>query len=138
MSFANPSQDRIRALLAAARTVAVVGFSPNIMRPSHRIARGLQSVGYCIIPVRPGIDAGLGEQAYPALGAVPHPIDIVDVFRAPVHVPAIVDECLRLGLPALWLQDGVIHEAAALRACAGGMTVVMDRCLLRDHYSLRA
>lgn len=138
MSFANPPPERIRALLTNARTVAVVGFSPNIMRPSHRIARGLQSVGYRIIPVRPGIATGLGEQAYPTLGAVPQPIDIVDVFRAPAHVPAIVDECLRLGLPALWLQDGVIHEAAAQRAREGGMMVVMNRCLLRDHFSLRA
>ncbi len=132
-AFANPEPEAIRRLLIAARTIAIVGFSPKPSRPSHRIARALQSVGYRVIPVRPALQEGLGVRAYPSLSAMPEPVDIVDVFRAPGHVPAIVDECLALGLKALWLQDGVVHPAAAERAAAGGMTVVMDRCILRDY-----
>lgn len=98
--------------------------------------RALQSVGYRVIPVRPALQEGLGERAYPSLSAMPEPVDIVDVFRPPGHVPAIVDECLALGLKALWVQDGAVHPAAAERAAAGGMTVVMDRCILRDYTSL--
>jgi predicted CoA-binding protein len=135
MPFVNPSPEAIQKLLASARTIAVVGFSPKPSRPSHQIAHGLQSVGYRVIPVRPALHEGLGEQAYPSLSAIPHPVDIVDVFRAPRYVPAIVDECLALGLKVLWLQDGVVHRAAAERAVAGGMTVVMDRCILRDYTS---
>jgi predicted CoA-binding protein len=136
MAFANPDPEAIRRLLVKARTIAIVGFSPRASRPSHRIAHGLQSAGYRVIPVRPALHESLGERAYPNLSAIPDPVDIVNVFRASRHVPAIVDECLALGLKVLWLQDGVVHLAAAERAVAGGMTVVMDRCILRDYTSL--
>jgi predicted CoA-binding protein len=138
MSFQNPQPEQIRDLLKRVKTIAVVGFSPDPGRPSHNIARMMKRFGYRIIPVRPGLAEGLGERAYPDLASVPDPIELVDVFRASEHVGAIVDECLRLGHKAIWLQDGVIDEAAAQRAVAGGMTVVMDRCILRDYTRLVA
>jgi len=130
--FINPDTDAIRQLLKQIDTVAVVGLSPNESRPSFRVARGLQSMGYRIIPVRPMVSEVLGEQAYPDLGSLLEVPDIVDVFRAAEHVPAIVDDCIRLGVRRLWLQEGIINEAAAIRATDAGITVVMDRCLWRD------
>ncbi len=138
VNFQNPQPEQIRDLLKRVKTIAVVGFSPDPGRPSHNIGRMMQRFGYRIIPVRPGIAEGLGERAYPDLTSVPDPVDLVDVFRASEHVGAIVDECLRLGHKAIWLQDGVIDEAAAQRAVAGGMTVIMDRCILRDYTRLVA
>jgi predicted CoA-binding protein len=132
MSFSNPSTEEIRRLLQTVRSIAVVGLSPNESRPSFGVARGLQSRGYRIIPVRPLVDEVLGEKAYPDLESLPERPDIVDVFRAPEHVPAIVDSCIRLGIRRIWLQDGVIHEEAALRAQQAGIQVVMDRCIWRD------
>lgn len=119
-------------MLRKIRSIAVVGLSPNAARPSFRVAQGMQELGYRIIPVRPKVSEVLGEKAYPDLGSVPHKIDLVNVFRAPEHVPAIVEECIALGIKNLWLQDGVIHEEAAQRARAAGITVVMDKCLWRD------
>lgn len=134
----NPDADAIRAMLREVKTIAVVGLSPNPARPAWRIARALQGFGYRVIPVRPKVAEVLGEKAYATLAEVPETIDLVDVFRAAAHVDAIVDECLRLGLKRLWLQDGVVNEAAARKAVAGGMTVVMDRCIFRDHQALLA
>ena len=130
--FRNPDPAAICALLREVRTVAVVGLSPNPGRPAFRIARALQGFGYRIIPVRPKVESVLGEKAYASLSEVPDRIDLVDVFRAAEHVGPLVDECLRLGLKRLWLQDGVVNEAAAAKASAAGMTVVMDRCIWRD------
>lgn len=130
--FRNPPPEAICALLREAKTIAVVGLSPNPARPAFRIARALQGFGYRVIPVRPKVESVLGEKAYASLSDVPETIDLVDVFRAAEHVGPLVDECLRLGLKRLWLQDGVINEAAAVRAQAGGMTAVMDRCIWRD------
>ena len=138
MTFQNPDAEQIRALLKRVKNIALVGFSPNPGRPSHNIGRMMQRYGFRIIPVRPGVSQGLGEKAYRDLASVPDPIDLVDVFRASEHVGALVDECLRLGLKAIWLQDGVIDEAAARRAVAGGMTMIMDRCILRDYTRLVA
>jgi uncharacterized protein len=138
MSFDNPGAEALCTLLGHARRIAVVGFSPRSHRPSFRIAAGLQRVGYEIIPVRPGISEGLGQKAYPRLSALPRVPDIVDVFRSAEHVPAIVDECLAIGAKVLWLQDGVVNIEAAERARAAGMTVIMDRCILRDYYSFCA
>lgn len=133
MNFTNPNAEDICRLLREVHTIAVVGLSPNAARPSFRVAQALQSFGYRIFPVRPLIAEVLGEKAYPDLESLPEMPDIVEVFRAPEHVPAIVDSCIRLGIKKLWLQDGVIHEEAALRAQQAGITVVMDRCMLRDH-----
>ena len=135
--FRNPDPEQICALLREVKTIAVVGLSPNPARPAFRIARALQGFGYRIIPVRPKVAEVLGEQAYASLSEVPEKIDLVDVFRAAEHVGPIVDECLRLGLKRIWLQDGIVNEEAAEKALGGGMTVVMDRCLKVDHQRYR-
>ena len=132
MSFSNPEPAQIRQLLHKAHIIAVVGLSPNPARPSFGVARGLQGFGYRIIPVRPLVKEILGEKAYASLESLPEKPDIVDVFRAPEHVPAIVDSCIKLGIGNLWLQKGVIHEAAAIRAREAGITVVMNRCMWQD------
>lgn len=140
MAFRNPDSDAIRTLLERARTIAVVGYSPHLHRASNGVARTMHSRGYRIVPIRPGLDAALGERAWPTLGALPDEVaasvDIVDVFRNPEHVPAIVDECIGRRLPVLWLQDGVVNVPAAERAVAAGITVIMDRCIARDYRML--
>lgn len=133
MSFRNPSEADIIALLRTVRTVAVVGLSPNPARPSHRVAAAMQrQFGWKIVPVRPLVTEVLGEPAYASLRDIPFPVDLVDVFRAPDQIAPIVDDCITLGVPRLWLQDGVINLPEALRAQAAGIQVVMDRCVWRD------
>ncbi|MGE0080590.1 MAG: CoA-binding protein [Thiohalomonadaceae bacterium] len=132
MTFQNPPAHAIGQLLRRVRRIAVVGVSPKPDRPSHFVAAELQRFGYDMVPVRPATTSVLGVAAYPDLHAVPGRIDLVDVFRAPEHVDPIVDACIALKVHALWLQDGVINEAAALRARAAGIIVVMDRCIYRD------
>lgn len=134
--FANPSANEIRALLLRTKTIAVIGLSASPMRPNHSVARALQGFGYRIIPVNPAVTEVLGEKAYPSLRALPEPVDLVDVFRESRHVAEIVDDCIPLKRPVLWLQDGVIDKAAALRAQEAGLTVVMDRCIYRDYLQL--
>ena len=132
MTFSNPEPEQIRELLQNVHSVAMVGLSPEPSRPSFRVASGLRDLGYRIVPVRPMIDAVLGEKAYPDLESLPALPDIVDVFRAAEHVPAIVESCIRLGIKNLWLQEGVVHEAAAQRAREAGIAVVMDCCIWRE------
>lgn len=132
MTFTNPEPAQIRQLLQSVHSIAMVGLSPNQARPSFRVASGLQSLGYRIVPVRPMVAEVLGEKAFPDLESLPDLPDIVDVFRASEHVPAIVESCIKLGIKNLWLQDGVVHEEAAQRARVAGITVVMDRCMWRD------
>ncbi len=136
MKFTNPTPQEICKLLAEVRSVAVVGLSPNTARPSFGVAKALQGFGYRIIPVRPMVAEVLGEKAYADLESLPELPDIVDVFRAPEHVPEIVDSCIKLGIKRIWLQDGVVHDEAALRAQQAGITVVMDRCMYRDRSQL--
>ena len=136
MTFSNPEPEQIRRLLQSVHSIAVVGLSPNQARPSFGVARGLQSHGYRIIPVRPMISEVLGEKAYPDLESLPELPDIVDVFRASEHVPAIVESCIKLGVKKLWLQESVIHEQAAQHASEAGITVVMNRCMWRDYMQL--
>lgn len=134
--FTNPTPDQVLTFLKGVKRIAVVGLSPQSSRPSYQVARALRGYGFEIVPVRPGVAEILGEQAYPALDQVPGKIDLVDVFRAAEHVPAIVDQALALGIPGIWLQDGVLAPTAAQRAANGGMFVVMDNCLdrfLRRH-----
>ncbi len=133
MAHANPSPDLICQMLRHIHTIAVIGLSPNPARPSFRVASALQKLGYRIVPVRPLVQEVLGEKAYADLESIPCKVDLVDVFRAPQHIPAIVDSCIALDIPRLWLQEGVIHEEAAQRAQVAGITVVMDRCIWRDH-----
>jgi predicted CoA-binding protein len=132
--------ETIRSILADTKTIAVVGLSDDSSRPSYGVARYLQQHGYRIVPVNPQIGSTLGETAYSslddacvALKAQGRTIDLVDVFRAPVFVPEIVKDVMRLKIPALWLQEGVCHEEAAAWAEADGIKVVMDRCILKDH-----
>lgn len=136
MEFQNPSREEIRKLLERVRSIAVVGLSPNPDRPSHGVASALQQFGYKIIPVRPGVERVLGETAYARLTDLPEIPDLVDVFRAPEHVDDIVDDCIALGVKALWLQEDVVNEAAALRARAAGLLVVMDRCIYKEWIAL--
>ncbi len=125
----NPGDEQLRTLLTQATSIAVVGASSNPERPSHGIMKKLLSAGYRVFPVNPGETEVLGQRAYPSLAALPEKIDIVDVFRRAEYTPAIADEAVAVGAKALWLQSGIIHEDAAARATAGGLTVVMDACL---------
>ena len=120
-------------LLRSSRTIAVVGLSSRRFRPSYGVSEYMQSAGYKVIPVNPQETEVLGEKAYATLDEVPEPVDIVDVFRRSEFVPEIVEAALRTGAKALWLQEGVVHEEAAAKARAAGLTVVMDRCILKEH-----
>jgi len=125
--------DPIADLLQRAKTIAVVGLSSNPLRPSHGVTAYMQSHGYRIIPVNPLIEESLGEKAYATLSDVPEKIDIVDIFRRSEFVEVIVDEAIRLKVPAIWMQEDVIHEKAAKKARQAGIFVVMDRCILKEH-----
>ena len=141
--FRNPPIDQINELLRTARIIAVVGLSDDPSRPSNRVAQHLQGFGYRIIPVTPKGGTILGEKAVvdlDHLGDVLKPgekVDVIDVFRRPEHVAAIVDDCIRLRLPAVWLQDGVVDDVAAQKAASAGIFTVMDRCMFRDRAALR-
>jgi predicted CoA-binding protein len=127
----------IPELLRTSHVIAVVGLSSDEMRPSHGVAAYMQKVGYRIIPVNPNETEVLGEKAYARLEDVPGKIDIVDVFRRSVFVREVVESAIRIGAKAVWMQEGVVDESAAETARAAGLEVVMDRCILKDHRSLR-
>jgi predicted CoA-binding protein len=128
-------EDRVLEVLKRAKTVAVVGLSEDVSRPSFEVSSYLQNRGYRVVPINPLAGEILGEKSYPSLSeaAKIETIDIVDVFRRAEAVPAIVDEVLELGLPVLWLQETVVHEEAAEKARRGGVMVVMDKCILKEH-----
>ena len=138
--FSNPTLDEIKSILKETKTIAVIGLSPKPKRPSHSVSKAMQGFGYQIIPVRPAVDEVLGEKAYVDLESIPEPlqskIDMVDVFRAPDKITPIIDACIKLKVPLIWLQDGVVNETEAARAQAAGITVVMDRCVYRDYVQL--
>ena len=125
--------DPITEILQRAKTVAVVGLSDNPLRPSHGVAAYLHTQGYRIVPVNPQIQSALGEKAYPSLLDVPEKIDIVDIFRRSEFVEEVVDQAIQLKVPAVWMQEEVVHEKAAQKARAAGIFVVMDRCILLEH-----
>lgn len=125
--------DAIGALLERARTIAVVGLSDSPLRPSHGVSAYMQHHGYRIIPVNPNINGALGEKAVGSLRDIKEKVDIVDVFRRSENVPEVVDEAIKLGVSAIWMQEGVIHEPAARKARDAGIFVVMDRCILKEH-----
>ena len=127
------SEADIKSILEESKTVAVVGLSPRQERDSHRVAKYLQSQGYRVIPVNPNADETLGERSYPDLASFPEPIDVVDAFRRSEAVPEIVEEAIKVGARTVWMQQGVIHEEAAARACEAGLQVVMDRCMMIEH-----
>jgi predicted CoA-binding protein len=126
----------LRRILKENRTIAVVGLSAQWFRPSFFAAKYLQEHGYRVIPVNPAYREVLGETCYPSLLEVPDQIDVVDVFRKPQDVPPIADDAVRIGAKVLWLQIGVIHEAAARQAREAGLEVVMDRCMKIEHARL--
>lgn len=125
--------DEIGELLKRSKTIAVVGLSDSPLRPSYGVSAYMQNHGYRIIPVNPTIKGALGEKSVASLTDVPEKIDIVDVFRRSEFVPEVIDEAIRLKVPAIWLQEGVIHEEAAEKARQAGIFVVMDRCILKEH-----
>ena len=125
--------DPVTELLSRAKTIAVVGLSDSPMRASHGVSAYMQSHGYRIVPVNPQIEFCLGERAYASLLEVPEKIDIVNIFRRPQFVEELVDQAIQLKVPAIWMQEGVIHERAAEKARQTGIFVVMDRCILKDH-----
>jgi len=132
----HPSDQQIKDLLQNAHTIAVVGLSSSRLRASYGVSQYMQSAGYRIIPVNPNEQEVLGEKSYPRLEDVPEKIDVVDVFRRSEFLPEIVDAAIRVGARAIWMQDGVVNEAAAQRARDAGLFVVMDDCILREHRRL--
>jgi uncharacterized protein len=127
--------DPIADLLKSAKTIAVVGLSDNPLRVSHGVSAYMQNQGYRIIPVNPRITSSLGERSYATLADVGEKIDIVNIFRRPEFVETVVDEAIQLKIPAIWMQEDVIHEQAAEKARQAGVFVVMDRCILKEHRS---
>jgi predicted CoA-binding protein len=125
--------DEIGELLKRTKTIAVVGLSDSPLRPSYGVSAYMQSHGYKIIPVNPSIKGALGEKAVASLAEIEGKIDMVDVFRRPEYVPDLVEEAIRLKVPAIWLQEDVIHEEAAEKARKAGIFVVMDKCILKEH-----
>ena len=128
-----PKADPIRELLQRAKTIAVVGLSDSPLRPSHGVSAYMQSRGYRIIPVNPTISEALGEKAFSSLLDVPDKIDIVNIFRRPEYVDEIVEQAIQLKIPAVWMQEEVINEAAAAKARQSGLFVAMDLCILKEH-----
>ncbi len=127
----------IPELLRNAHTIAVVGLSGKRYRPSYGVSEYMRTAGYRIIPVNPNEQQVLGEKSYASLDDVPEAVDIVNIFRRSEFVPDIVEAAIRKGAKAIWMQEGVVHEAAAERARASGLEVVMDRCILKEHRRLR-
>lgn len=119
--------------LREARTIAVVGMSPRPDRPSHYVAKYLMEQGYKVIPVNPAVDEVLGVKSYPDIASIPEEVDMVDIFRRSSQVPPVVDDAIAAGARFIWMQDGVVHEGAAAKARAAGLSVVMDNCTLREH-----
>jgi predicted CoA-binding protein len=128
-----PQSDPVAALLKRSKTIAVIGLSDNPKRASHGVSAYMQTHGYRIIPVNPHVEESLGEKAYASLLDVPEKIDIVNIFRRPEFVEAVVDQAIQLKVPAIWMQEDVIHERAAEKARKAGIFVVMDRCILKEH-----
>jgi uncharacterized protein len=130
-----PQSDPIAEVLKRSKTIAVVGLSNNPLRPSHGVSAYMQGQGYRIIPVNPNIEESLGATSYPSLLDVPEKIDIVNIFRRSEFVEEIVDQAIQLKVPAIWMQEDVIHQRAAEKARKAGIFVVMDMCILKEHHA---
>lgn len=128
--------ENIQEVLKKYKTIAVVGLSPNPERPSHYVAKYLKEHGYQVIPVNPDVQEVLGEKSYPDLKAVPIKVDIVDIFRRPESVPPIVEDALKIGAKVVWMQEGIVNKEAAKKAKSAGLTVIMDRCMMKEHLRL--
>lgn len=127
------SKETIKKVLDECKTIAVVGLSSDPHRPSHDVASYMRRRGYRVIPVNPNETEVFGDKSYPSLADVPEQIDLVDIFRRSDEAGKAVDEAIAIGAKAVWLQEGVIDEAAAARACDAGLLVIMDRCWLKEH-----
>ena len=132
MPLKNATAEVLEHILRTSKTVAVVGLSDKPNRDSHRVAAFLQQRGYRVIPVNPNLTTVLGEKAYPRLRDVPEPVDVVDIFRRPEAVPEIVEDAIALRARVIWMQEGIVHNAAADRARAAGLEVVMSKCMLKE------
>lgn len=128
----------IDEMLANAKTIAVVGISDKPSRASHGVSAQMQRWGYRIVPVNPKLQTVLGEVCYPSLRDIPFPVDMVNVFRAPEFVPAIVEDTIAIGAKYLWLQEGVVHPEAIAHAEASGIPVVADLCLFKERLRWQA
>ncbi len=128
----------IERVLADCRTVAIVGASDNPERASHRVAGFLKDHGFRVIPVNPRIESAVGEKAYPDLGSIPEPVEVVDIFRRPEDVPPIVDQAIDIGAKVVWMQEGIVNEEAASKAREAGLTAIMDHCMRKEFIRLLA
>src|SRR3990172_5057999 len=133
----SPAWQRIQGILAASKTIAVVGLSDRPDRPAHSVPAYLQRQGYRIIPVNPNLRQALGEAAYPSLLEVPEPVDVVQIFRRSEDVPPGVEDAIRIGAKVVWMQSGIIPEQAAERARQAGAQLVMDTCMRTTHQAMR-
>lgn len=132
----NPPSEEIAAILRTSKIIAVVGLSPKPERPSHSVTAYMKDQGYTIVPVNPGHAELLGEKSYKSLADIPGPIDIVNVFREPSAIPEIVDQAIAKKAKVIWLQEGIVHNAAAEKARQAGLTVIQNRCIYKDHAGL--
>ena len=133
----NAGDAEVKQILSESKVIAVVGLSDKPDRPSYGVAEYLQSHGFRIIPVNPVVKENiLGEKTYASLKEIPEKVDIVDIFRKPEAVPEIVAEAIAIGAKTVWMQDGIVHNAAAEQARSAGLKVVMNKCLLREHRKL--
>ena len=129
--------DEIEKIIMESKSIAVVGMSNKLGRPSLTVASYLKGQGYRIIPVNPAIQDVNGEKCYPDVTSIPEKVDVVDIFRKPEDVPPVVEEAIRIGAKAIWMQEGIINEDAARKAKEAGLIVVMDKCMLKEHARMR-
>ena len=129
--------DDTEKIIRESRNIAVVGISNKLGRPSLTVASYLKGQGYRIIPVNPTIQDVNGEKCYPDLTSIPEKVDVVDIFRKPADVLPVVEEAVRIGAKAIWMQEGIVNEEAASKARAAGLQVVMDKCMLKEHSRLK-
>ena len=132
----DPLSEKVKAMLGNVQTIAVVGCSPKPERDSYQVAEYLKAHGYTVVPVNPGQKEILGQKCYRDLKAIPFSIDIVDIFRRPEHVAAVVDDAIQIGAKAVWMQLGIIHNDAALKARRAGLAVVMNKCIKIEHMNM--
>lgn len=130
------NEEKMKTILESTKTIAVVGLSDNKARASHQVAAYLIGQGYDVIPVNPRIETVLNRKSYAALEDIPVKVDMVDIFRDPVHASAIVQSAIGIGARHIWMQEGVVHEDAAARAAEAGLSVVMDKCIMKIHSAL--
>jgi predicted CoA-binding protein len=131
--LSNATEEQVKRILEEAKTIAIVGLSDKPDRDSYRVASYLAAHGYEIIPVNPNAPEILGKKSYPSLKDIPSRVDVVDIFRRPEAVPAIVDEAIEIGARVIWMQEGIAHNAAADKARAAGLDVVMSKCMMKEH-----